>query len=772
LNRSTPGPRRFGRILSDPAANNVSVPSSIRPAKNPSGRKKTIIFLTAGISLLFAILFALTSFDLPLNPETNQQTLFLAGLAALIFLLFLALTFVLARNLLKLFAERRLGVLGSKFRSRLVVAGLLLSFLPILFMFWFAYVLMNRSIDKWFSSPVEEVRQDTAAMVALLSGYGAQNARAEAASIAASPEAQYAFSGHSFSAVVSEFRRHESTLQGGFVVAIENGNAEASFGVPAPWLLLKARIPLERLASDVPVHLSWEQTDYVLGAAPVGSQGGLILVAMPLPQRFSETVKQVEASQRRYLELSHERRLVRATYMSLLLLLTVLVLFATLWLALFLSKLVTRPVAALAEATQEISRGRLDYRVEVSAADEIGDLVRSFNRMAEELEASRRQIEASSRDLSAANIALEQRRRHIETILESIPTGVLSLDANRQITHVNHALIRMFNPVGGESGTAQVSIGAALPHVFPPDILEDLEPLLRRADRMGTTTTQVEMVVHRTKLNVAVTVAALRHDGRGLGYVLVFEDLSDLLKAQKQAAWREVARRVAHEIKNPLTPIALSADRIRKHLERGSRLEAGGLQILHSCAETIAGAVETVRTLVDEFSTLARFPTAQLQPANLNAIVESTLAMFNGRLDNIRVQTSLATDLPKVMADPEAFKRALANLVDNAAEAMQGSLLREIQISTSGLASRDAVEITVADTGHGVTQELKERLFLPYFSTKKRGTGLGLAIVSRIIEDHHGSIRVEENQPVGARFVVELPVAPELATAPPTSQHA
>ncbi|HLB89073.1 MAG TPA: ATP-binding protein [Terriglobales bacterium] len=753
------------------AVDNVAVPKPTRPTES-TRRKKVIILLAVGIMLLFGVLLSQSSFDLPfLNPDTNQQLLFFASLSALIFLLFVVLTFVLARNLLKLFAERRLGVLGSKFRTRLVVASLLLSFLPVIVMFWFAYGLMNRSIDKWFSSPVEEVRQDTATMASLLSGYAAQNARAEAASIAASPETQHAFSGHSFSAVVSEFRRHEPTLQGGFVVAVEDGNAEASFGAPAPWPLMKAKIPLEQLTSDAAVHLSWEQTDYILGAAPVGNHG-LILVAMPLPQKFSATVKQVEASQQRYLELSHERRLVRRTYMDLLLLLTVLVLFATLWLALFLSKLVTRPVAALAEATQEISRGRLDYRVEVSAADEIGDLVRSFNRMAEELEASRRQIEASSRDLSAANIALEQRRRHIETILESIPTGVLSLDAGRLITHVNHALIRMFNPAGGESGTPKVLIGASLRDVFPEDVLEDLEPLLRRADRMGTTTTQMEMVVQRAKLNVAVTVATLRHDGQGLGYVLVFEDLSDLLKAQKQAAWREVARRVAHEIKNPLTPIALSADRIRKHLERGTRLDAGGLQIVHGCAETIAGAVETVRTLVDEFSTLARFPAARPHPANINSIVEGTLAMFNGRLDNIRVQTSLAKDLPKVMADPEAIKRALANLVDNAAEAMQGSMLREIQISTSLVASRDAVEITVADTGHGVTQELKERLFLPYFSTKKRGTGLGLAIVSRIIEDHHGSIRVEENQPVGARFVVELPVASEVAGTPATSQHA
>jgi hypothetical protein len=524
-------------------------------------------------------------------------------------------------------------------------------------------------------------------------------------------------------------------------------------------------------SSGPAVHFNWEQTDYVLGGAPVGDSG-LIVVAMPLPQKFSETVKQVEASQQRYLELSRERKLVRRTYMGYLLLLTVMVLFATTWLALFLSKLVTRPVAALAEATQEISRGHLDYRVEISAADEIGDLVRSFNRMAAELESSRRQIEASSRELSIANNALEQRRRHIETILESIPTGVLSLDASRRITHVNHALLRMFNPVGGDSGTPTVLIGATLQQVFPSEVLEDLELLLRRADRMSTTTTQMEIVVQRAKLNVAVTVATLRHEGRDLGYVLVFEDLSDLLKAQKQAAWREVARRVAHEIKNPLTPIALSAERIRRHLDRGVPPDATSMDVLNGCAETIAGSVETLRTLVDEFSTLARFPTARPQPSNINSIVENTLTMFNGRLDGIQVRTFLAADLPRVMADPEAIKRALANLVDNAAEAMQGALLREVHISTALQASRDVVEITVADSGHGVTQELKERLFLPYFSTKKRGTGLGLAIVSRIIEDHHGSIRVEENRPVGARFVVELPVASEVVESSAVRQHA
>jgi nitrogen fixation/metabolism regulation signal transduction histidine kinase len=229
---------------------------------------------------------------------------------------------------------------------------------------------------------------------------------------------------------------------------------------------------------------------------------------------------------------------------------------------------------------------------------------------------------------------------------------------------------------------------------------------------------------------------------------------------------------VAHEIKNPLTPIALSAERIQRHLDRVTTPEKTSLDIVRSCADTIAGAVETVRRLVDEFSSLARFPASNPHPAEINEVVESALSLFNGRMEGITLHKSLAPELPKVMADAEAIKRAVANLVDNAAEAMQDSVVREIYISTALVGSRDAVEIVIADTGHGVTRELKEKLFLPYFSTRKRGTGLGLAIVSRVIEEHHGSIRVEENQPVGARFIVELPVVPEPAFVPPTVQHA
>lgn len=750
----------------------MSAASQTRTLEQKSRRRRAVVLLAVALLLVFGIILSQTSFDLRfLTPDSNQQLLFFVSLSTLNFLLFVFLFFILARNLLRVFADRRMGVLGSKFRTRLVVFSLLLSVLPVMVMFWFAYGLMNRSIDKWFSSPVEEVRADTAQMTSMLSEYAAQNARAEAKAIADSPDTQRAFTGHGFTSAVTEFRRRDATLQGGFAFLIKDENAEASYGAPAPWPVLKPVLPLNRISKDTSANFSWGGIEYVLASAPVADRG-TILVAMPLPWKFSETVKEIEASQARYWELSKQRRLVRRTYMSLLMLLTVVVLFATTWLALFLSKLVTRPVAALAEATQEISRGRFDYRVDVRGADEIGELVRSFNRMAEDLELSRRQLNNSTHDLAQANAALDQRRRHIETILESIPTGVLSLDADRRVSHANGAFLRLFYPEAVENGARAALVGADLRNIFPLELIDDFAHLFRRADRMSISASQMEIAVSGGKLSFAVTVATLEHDRQRQGYVLVFEDLSDVLRAQRQAAWSEVARRVAHEIKNPLTPIALSAERIRKHLERGSPPDAASLEIIYTCADTIANAVETVRALVNEFSTLARFPAAQPQPASINTIVETALGMFNGRLDGIQMRTLLAPDLPKVMADSEAIKRALANLVDNAAEAVQDSMVREIQISTSLLASRDMVEIVVADSGHGVTSELKEKLFLPYFSTKKRGTGLGLAIVSRIVEDHHGSIRVEENQPVGAKFIVELPVAPEPVSTQATPQHA
>jgi len=730
-----------------------------RKSSLPLSQRRTVLALLAlGIFVLFGVVFSQTAFNLKLRPDSVQQTLVLVALSALIFLLLVALTFVLLRNLLKLYAERRIGVLGSRFRSRMVIGALLLSFAPALVMFMFAYGLMNRSIDKWFSQPMEQLREDSGHIGTLLSAYAGNNARQQAVEIAASGDVQHSYETGNYSGVLREFREHQPTLEGGFAIATLDGDAVASWNAPHPWGALHREIPSLDELERQPMEWSNGGSEYLLSAAPIGHTGKIV-IGLPLPNDFLTTLAQISKNQKTYLDLSRQNKRIRGMYMMVFTLLTVLVLFVATWVSLFVAKLVTKPVEALAEATREIAQGHLGHRVEISAADELGELVASFNRMAADLEQSRRKIDQSARALTETNNELDQRRRHIETILESIPTGVLSLDADLRITHSNVALQRMFWPDG-----PAVLLGASLTDLFSVEVAADLEHLLRKVDRRQIAAAELEIPALQNKLNVAVTVSTVQHGKHRLGYVVVFEDFSDLLKAQKEVAWREVARRVAHEIKNPLTPIALSAQRVLRHLDKGVAPDAASLNVIRSCAATITGAVETVRTLVDEFSSLARFPTAQLRPADVNTIIESTLGMFNGRLDGIHLEKHLDAGLPLAMADPEAMKRALANLIDNAAEAMQSSLYREIYIATSLVESKDAVEITIADSGHGVTTEMKEKLFLPYFSTKKRGTGLGLAIVRRIVEDHRGSIRVEDNQPLGARFIVELPLAIEAVT--------
>ncbi len=741
--------------------------------KNKRSSTPALIALSICVFFLFTVILAQATFKLTVfDPDTSEETLIVASVSALIFFLFVALTFVLIRTLLRLYAERKTGVLGSKLRTHMVLGALLLSLGPVIFLFLFSYGLLNRSIEKWFSRPTEDVQYHTNLIASLLTQYAITNAQDEAQRIATSPASQKAFQSGNFSFILDEFRDSEITLQGGFAFALMDDRAEASFHAPEGWPLIRRHIPDAAAPTAArPFDLLGET--YVLGRAHVGDHGQ-ILVAMPLPHNYSGTLQDLESSQQQYQDLRLQRRRLRRTYLGLLLLLTVGVLFASTWLALYLSKMVTRPLVALAEATQEISRGRLDYRVDIQAGSEIGQLVQSFNRMAADLESGRSAMLESRRELADMNTQLEQRSRHIETILESVPSGVLSLDASRKITHTNAAVRRLLR-IDQDSS---LPVGT-LHDLFPPETVVDLEHMLRKADRMASTTSQMEVSTPRVNLNVAVTVASLdppsqtsRNGKQRAGYVVVMEDLTDLLRAQKQTAWREVARRIAHEIKNPLTPLSLSAERIHRHLERPAPPDSTSLRVIRQCAMTISSSVETVRKLVDEFSTLARFPASKPQPSDINAVVNDALLMFDGRLDGITVQRFLATDLPAVQADPDAMKRAVANLVDNAAEALHDSLMKQIVISTALTDGRDSVEIVVADTGHGVTSEVKEKLFLPYFSTKGRGTGLGLAIVSRIIEDHRGSIRVEENSPVGARFIVELPLAQEAALAAAANQDA
>jgi PAS domain S-box-containing protein len=380
-----------------------------------------------------------------------------------------------------------------------------------------------------------------------------------------------------------------------------------------------------------------------------------------------------------------------------------------------------------------VRRGNLRHRVTVRAEDELALLVTGFNQMTEALESS--------------GIELDRRRRFTEAILESIPTGVISIGSDGSIQHVNRALSKIFP--GGQTSKA-----TRLEDLLSREDTTEIRYLMKRARRTGVASRQLELRTDSRKIHLAVTVSALESKLTS-GFVVVLEDTSELLRAQKAAAWHEVARRVAHEIKNPLTPIALSAERIGRQLDRLD-LPPGTARIVYECAATITKSVESVKTLVDEFSQFARFPSAQPVRSDLNEVVGEALAVFHGRLDGISIRTSFAPNLPPVNVDREQFQRVVVNLVDNAAEAMQDSLVKTLYIATQPGAA-ESVEVVVADSGAGVSSDDKEKLFLPYFSTKNRGTGLGLAIVSHIVTEHNGTIRVEDNQPSGARFTVELP---------------
>ena len=735
-----------------------------------SKRKLTVWVLGGGMLLLFLLLGALNAFNFRfLHPRSIGQIFLFTSLSVLVFLLFVVVLILLSRNILKLFADQRSRVLGSRLRSRMLLGAVLLSFAPALFMFSFSYGLMNRSIDRWFSQPTSQLREDSTRVALELAQYASANARAEAGSLAASEQLHRALESGDHAALLEEMRSHRISLEGGFVMVYRDGAVVAEYQVPNGQKLTAIRSWLDDSSafqppageplnttvlsaaerSDEPI-VTMGTEEYSLGMASSG-QHGVVVVGLPLPPGLSATVDQIRSGARDYWILFRARNRIRSTYLMLLLLLTALIFFASSWLALFLSKQITRPVEALADAMGEIAAGHYKHRIQEDTTQELGELIRSFNHMAADLEESRALAETSTTKLFAANLALDERRRELETILETIPNGVVTLDPDLRVIQANRAFTDLTNAHGHPQTT-----GLPLNEILPDEIAEELTRLIRRSHRMGMASTEFEMRAPQGLVNLAATMASLELQGGKRGCILVLEDVTEALRAQRQVAWKEVAQRVAHEIKNPLTPIGLSAERIRRHIDRNAPESPA---VIRKCSEVILGSVETMRMLVDQFGALAQFPTAHPKPADLKQIIESSLMLFAGRLEGIRIKRRMDTKLPLVMVDAEGMKRALANLIDNAAEAMQGSLVKVLTVETVLNESHGVVEVILADTGHGLTAEMRERLFLPYFSTKQRGTGLGLAIAAKIIQEHHGTIRAESNTPAGARFIVELPLA-------------
>ena len=728
-------------------------------------RRRSVALFGFGVALLISLLGTLQAFNIRiLNPETPGETIVFTGLIVLVFLLLMVLLMLLLRNIVKLYADQSSSALGARLRTRMVLGATIIALTPAVFMFLFSFLLMNRSIDRWFSQPTTELREDSTRVVVELAQYVTSNARGEADSIAATGAAD-----GDPQKLQATLASHRATLDGGFVVIFDRDNQLVG-GLDAPPIAADASvIPWQDAAShpndavhgtvqsillsaarrsDLPV-LRVAGQEYALGMS-LTTSGKLVVAALPLPQGLSQTTTRIRSGAQAYWELFRARNSIRTIFFMLQLLITVFIFFSSLWLAMFLSKQITRPVEALGMAMDEIAAGKYDHRVSTIASGEMGDLIRAFNHMAADLEESRRLAESSSAQLTAANQAIEERRRELETIVETIPSGVVTLGGSGIVLQSNRA----FAALMGLDENAPLT-GQKMESFLPAEIAPDVARLLRRGERMGAASTEIEFRSMGRNIHLAITSARLELTRGQTGHVIVVEDSSELLRAQRQLAWKEVAQRVAHEIKNPLTPIALSAERIGRHLDRG---QPESSSVIRKCSEVILTCVGSLRSLVDQFSALAQFPAPQPRACDMNKVVNEALALFAGRLEGITVQRDLEENLPTVLADPEALRRAFANLIDNAAEAMQGSLLRILKIHSCMSEDGDAVEVTVSDTGHGLTDEIRERLFLPFYSTKHRGTGLGLSIAAKIVQEHGGSIRAESNSPKGARFVLHLPL--------------
>jgi nitrogen fixation/metabolism regulation signal transduction histidine kinase len=681
-------------------------------------RKRLFYWFAAVLLALCVVLvvwqgsFRLTAF----GPTTPGQTFIFWAISILIFVLMLTLGWILFRTLVKLYIERQSNREGSRIRTKLVLGALTLSCVPVFCLVLWSYSVLSYNVKRWFTQPYQDQVDIFSQVTRMLSSEMVDGTAAQAGLLAAQPETLNLLrAGVRTPGFLEQFCQRRQ-VESAAIYALAAGpplDAWGPYGIPLD--------PRREITASYAVR----------DGGPIL---GTVWLKAPLP--LDAPGKEALLKQRvdDWNQIYADRNQVKLNYIMMLALITLFVLYVATWIALFLAKQISVPIAAVLEGATQVRTGNLKHRVQVKAVDELGSLVRSFNQMTEDLESS------------AAE--LDRRRRFTEAILESIPTGVLSIGADGSIQLVNQALLRIFPP-------GQVARATRLEDLFTREDTAEIKYLMKRARRTGVAARQMDLSTDHGKLNLSVTVAALEEKLTS-GFVMVLEDTSELLRAQKAAAWHEVARRVAHEIKNPLTPIALSAERIERQVNRLD-LPPAAARIIRECADTIAKSVDSVKTLVDEFSQFARFPAAQPVRSDLNDVVGEALGIFKGRLEGITIQTSLAPGLPAVNLDREQFQRAVVNLVDNAAEAMQDALVKKLYVATQP-GSAETVELVVADSGCGVSPEDKEKLFLPYFSTKNRGTGLGLAIVSHIVAEHNGHIRVEDNQPTGARFTVEIPV--------------
>jgi two-component system nitrogen regulation sensor histidine kinase NtrY len=735
------------------------------PGRRPFRDNPRLIL--AGIVALVSVLIAISALanrTPRLAPDFLSEVV-LYALSAADLTMLVALVFVLARNIIKLVVERRRALPFARFRAKLVAVLLGMTIVPAVLVLIAGSEFIRTSIDNWFNAPMEDILASANKIAGdyyherqmLVSDHANRLARALSAADLTAGDVRR----------IRDLVTPDVTLQRVKIVQVFRVQPVSKGPGVEPIVDVVAtemptgynRATADRLAARA---LAGQDTRSVeelgtsgdlLHAAAVitgkdGKRMGVVVATDYLTGDLAARSRRMTKAYENYNQLRVLKRPLTGVYLSFFLMVTLLILVGSTWMGLYLAKRITRPVQMLAAAAREIGAGRLDQRVEPQSNDEFGSLVEAFNTMAGELAASRRKVDRSTIELERKHQEGEGRRRYIETILERITTGVVSIDAQGTITTINSAAARLLslNPsiVGQPAKTA---LDRA-----------DLQPITALLGGLGHGRTEppaqeVAILRDGQEVHLAVAAASLVGDiGLPEGAVLVLDDVTPLIRAQKVAAWREVARRLAHEIKNPLTPIQLCAERLSRHFAGGP---PAAKALVNECTSTIVGEVESLKGLVDEFSQFARMPAPRTVPTDLAQLITDTLGLYNGLFNEIGFEQRFAEAVPLVRLDGEQIRRVIINLVDNAIEAMErrGRIVVETQVDRANSVAR----VIVADDGPGIPAAERDKLFLPYYSTKRRGSGLGLAIVRRIIAEHGGSIDVADNVPHGTRFTIELP---------------
>jgi two-component system, NtrC family, nitrogen regulation sensor histidine kinase NtrY len=704
-------------------------------------REGLAILITSLVVVAFAF-FELQLPDLSSEYSLSNNIVFFLLININIILLIL-LVFLVVRNLVKLVFERKRRILGSRLRVRLVIAFVGLSLIPTLLLFVIAGGFVTRSFERWFDIQVETALQGSLEIGQTYYQNSANNALFYARQLSRRVTEQGLFDSQRRSDL-KEFiqsKQREYNLGTVELFSPDHQPVVVAFNDQVPTgVSIKAEADFLNRALrglEVTRTQAFGEGDVIRGGVPIYDSGkrilGVVVVDYYVPKSITKRALEISRSYEQYKHLGFLKNPVKNSYILTLLLITLVIIFAATWFGLYLAKGITVPIQQLAAGTHEVAHGNWDYQIEAAGDDELGTLVESFNQM--------------TRDLKKINVQLLRRGKFVEAVLANITAGVIAVDPAGQITSWNKAAEQMLGV------NASAALGENYREAFenePLVVVRDLIDSLKDRESIETEM-QIELPDHL--LTIFATAATLRDDADdSLGVMIFLEDITQIQKVQRMEAWREVARRIAHEIKNPLTPIQLSAERLRK---RYAKLLQGDAGILDKCTTTIIQQVVELKNLVNEFSQFARLPTAQPAPNDLNVIVQEALFLFKEGHNHIRFEFRQGV-LPALELDREQIKRVIINLLDNAVAAVGAA--GEVQISTAYDRSRSTAYLEVADNGCGMAPEARVRIFEPGFTTKKQGTGLGLTIVNQIVEDHRGYIRVRPNEPRGTKFVIEFPV--------------